>query len=323
MVILMSLSIVFYIVPGFELLDLSGPICVFNMAAKKKDESYSVKVVSADGGYIKSSSGIVVETQPFHAVACDSLILIGGSDEIARSQGPSKSRLIGVASKKTRRLASVCTGTFLLAEAGLLDGKRATTHWRFTERLQAAYPTSEITSDRIYVQDGQLWTSAGVTAGIDMALAFVQQDYGVELSREIAQDMVLQQRREGGQSQRQGDMQFDPPSGRVEQVLVYARSHIKENLSVNRLAQAANLSERQLSRIFRVELGVTPAKAIEQMRVELALPLVDGSTRSMERIAREVGFADAVTMRQSFIRMLDITPQALRNSMNKVAKTPS
>lgn len=316
----MSLTIVFYIVPGFELLDLSGPICVFNMAAKKKPESYDVQVVSSEGGYIKSSSGVAVGTQPFQAVACDSLILIGGTDEIARSQGPLKSELIGVASEKTRRLASVCTGTFLLAEAGLLDGKRATTHWRFTERLQAAYPTSVITSDRIFVQDGKLWTSAGVTTGIDMALAFVQQDYGVELSREIAQDMVLHHRREGGQSQNQGSMQFNPPSGRVEQVLVYARSHIKENLSVSRLAQAANLSERQLSRIFTTELGITPAKAIERMRVELALPLVDGSSQSMERIAREVGFVDAVTMRQSFIRLLDITPQALRSSMNNAVR---
>ena len=316
----MSLTIVFYIVPDFELLDLSGPICVFNMAAKKKEGSYNVQVVSAGGGYIKSSSGVAVDTQALQVVACDSLILIGGSDEKARSQGPLKSRQISVASEKARRLASVCTGTFLLAEAGLLDGKRATTHWRFTERLQAAYPSSEITSDRIYVQDGKLWTSAGVTAGIDMALAFVQQDYGVELSREIASDMVIHHRREGGHAQSQGSLQYTPPSGRVEQVLVYARNHIKEKLCVSRLAQVANLSERQLSRIFSVEMGVSPSKAIERMRVELALPLVDGTSQSMERIAREVGFVDAVTMRQSFIRLLDITPQALRSSMNNAAR---
>ncbi|MFI8221647.1 GlxA family transcriptional regulator [Pseudomonas sp. NPDC085632] len=316
----MSLSIIFYIVPGFELLDLSGPVCVFNMAAKKQPDSYDVQVVSAEGGYIKSSSGVAVDTQAFQAGACDSLILVGGSEGIARCQGPLRSRLINIASKKSRRVASVCTGTFLLAEAGLLEGKRATTHWRFAERLKTAYPNAEISSDRIFVQDGKLWTSAGVTAGIDMALAFVQHDYGIEMSREVAQDMVLGHRREGGHPQSHGAAQFQAPSGRVEQVLVYARRHIKENLSVSRLASAAHISERQLSRIFSAELGVTPAKAIERMRVELALPLVDGTTQAMERIAREVGFVDAVTMRQSFIRLLDMTPQALRNSMNAVSR---
>lgn len=310
----MRLTIVFYIVPDFELLDLSGPICVFNMAANKKAGSYNVQVVSAHGGYIKSSSGVAVDTRSFQVVARDSLILIGGADEKARSQGPLKSRLIREASSKVRRIASVCTGAFLLAEAGLLDGKRATTHWRFTESLQANYPGSEITSDKIFVQDGKLWTSAGVTAGIDMALAFVQQDYGVELSRDVARDMVVHYRREGGQSQSPGSM-FGSLSSRVEQVMVYAREHVREKLTVSRLAESANLSERQLSRIFSAELGVTPAKAIERMRVELALPLVDGSSQSMERIAHAVGFVDAVTMRQSFIRMLGKTPQALRGSM--------
>jgi transcriptional regulator GlxA family with amidase domain len=213
-----------------------------------------------------------------------------------------------------RRIASVCTGAFILAAAGLLDGRRATTHWRFATRLQATYPAIEVDADRIFVKDGSIWSSAGITAGIDLALALIEEDLGAAVAKAVAREMVVYYRRPGGQSQFSTLLELTPRSARVHRALSFARDHLSEPLPVERLAEAARLSQRQFGRAFAAETGQTPAKAVERLRAETARPLVEDSTQSLEEIARATGFSDPERMRLSFIRAFGQPPQALRRA---------
>ena len=210
------------------------------------------------------------------------------------------------------RVASVCTGAFLLAEAGCLDGRRATTHWSRARELQARFPAVSVEADRIFVADGPVWTSAGITAGIDLALALIEVDHGIELARRTARELVVYHRRPGGQSQFSALSQMEPESDRMRLVLAFAREHLSEPLPIERLAGAARLSPRQFGRTFRKETGETPAKAIERLRAEAAyLRLQDGS-EPVDVIARAVGFNDPERMRRAFVARYGQPPQAIR-----------
>ncbi len=215
-------------------------------------------------------------------------------------------------SQRVRRLASSCTGAFLLGHAGALSGRRATTHWRYAAELQGSFPAARVQADRIFVKDGDLWTSAGGTAGIDLALALVEEDKGPEVSRHIARGLVVYHKRPGGQAQFSTLLDLEPPSDRIRQALAFARDHLGEHLPVSRLAQAVNLSERQFGRAFRAETGTTPAKAVERLRAEAAKPLVEDGRTTLDEIALSVGFTDPEQMRQAFIRTFGQPPQALR-----------
>ncbi len=214
--------------------------------------------------------------------------------------------------KGARRVTSVCTGAFLLANAGLLEGRRATTHWRYAGVLQSRFPAIRVDADRIFVADAGVWTSAGVTAGIDLALALIEEDYGSELARTIARDLVVPYRRPGGQSQFSTLLELEPTSDRVRQALAFAREHLHERLPVERLAEAACISARHFGRLFLSETGETPARAVERLRVEAARPRVEESREPLEMIARKVGFGDVEGMRRSFVRLCGQTPQTLR-----------
>ena len=222
--------------------------------------------------------------------------------------------LVTTVALRARRIASVCTGAFMLAAAGLLDGRRATTHWRFAARLQAAYPAIQVDADRIFVRDGSVWSSAGITAGIDLALALIEEDLGAAIAKAVAREMVVYYRRPGGQSQFSTLLDLTPRSARIHQALTFAREHLCEPLPVERLAEAARLSLRQFGRAFVTETGQRPAKAVERLRAETARPLVEDSNESLEEIARAVGFVDPERMRQSFIRAFGQPPQALRRA---------
>ncbi|HTQ84270.1 MAG TPA: helix-turn-helix domain-containing protein [Pseudolabrys sp.] len=224
---------------------------------------------------------------------------------------------IRAASSRARRTASVCMGAFLLAASGILDGRRATTHWRYAPKLQTMYPGVRVDGDRIFLEQAGIWTSAGMTAGIDMAMALIEHDLGRELCRTIARNFVIYYRRPGGQLQHSSLLDLDPDSDRIRQTLAFAREHLSSNLTVERLADTARLSVRQFSRAFVEATGMTPAKAIERLRVEAARPRVEDSRETLDAIAHTVGFDDPDRMRQSFVRVLGQSPLAVRRDARR------
>jgi transcriptional regulator GlxA family with amidase domain len=301
--------------PGFELLDLSGPLCAFDLATFAHGAKYECSVVSARGDLVNCSSGFSVMTKrAVRSRPPDTLVVVGSPDDDALRGAPETVKLIRASAPKVRRVASVCTGSFLLAAAGLLDGRQATTHWRFAGTLRARYPKVRVTPDNIFVRDGQVWTSAGITSGIDLALALIEDDFGAEVSKATARDMVVYYRRRGGQSQFSTILELEPTSERIRHVLNFAREHLPEALSVDRLAEIAGMSPRQFARIFVKETGDTPAHAIERLRAEAALQQIQEGFESMEVVARNVGFRDMERMRRAFIRIYGQPPQALRRT---------
>ena len=301
--------------PGFELLDLSGPLCALNVATGTKRASYPVRVLSARGGSIASCSGVTVHTlAPQPRLWLDTLLTVGGPPQSTLEGDAETVALIKDLSPRARRVASVCTGAFLLAAAGLLDGRVATTHWRYATQLQKHFPKVRVNADRIFVKDGNIWTSAGITAGIDLTLALIEDDFGSDLSKVVAKEMVVYHRRSGGQSQFSTMLELEPSSDRIKDALMFAREHLQEPLSVERMAEAARISARQFARLFLKETGDTPARAVERLRAETALPRVQEGTEPIEMIARHVGFGDKERMRRAFLRIYGQPPRALRRA---------
>ncbi len=304
--------------PGFQALDLMATT-VFELANDIAGAPlYGVQMLSEAGGIMHSSSGVGVLTEAVTGHAFDT-VLVGG--QLAPGQ-PSTPGFIGIlrqSAQQARRVASICTGAFLLAEAGLLDGKRVTTHWALARELQRAYPKLRVEEDRIFINEGRIWTSAGMTACVDLCLALVEADHGIELSRQIARKLVVYHRRSGGQSQFSALLELEPKSDRIQQALSYAKRHLKKPLSVDELAGAANLSTRQFSRTFRVETGQSPARAVEVLRVEAARAMIEGSNHSIDVVARETGFADPERMRRAFLRAFGQPPQAIKRAAREQA----
>src|SRR5262249_43707623 len=216
--------------------------------------------------------------------------------------------------RTSRRIAAPCTGAFALAAAGALDGRRATTHWLFARDLAARYPKLKVDADRIFIVDGPIWTSAGVTASIDLALAMVEKDLGADIARLVARKMVVYHRRSGGQSQFSTLLELEPKSDRIQRALDHPNRNLRNPLSGEELANAAALSPRQFSRAFRVETGQSPAKAIEHLRVEAARVLIEHGRHLMDAIADETGFGDRERMRRAFLRTLGQSPQTIRRN---------
>lgn len=219
---------------------------------------------------------------------------------------------------KASRVASVCTGAFLLAEIGLLNDRRATTHWYHTEELQSRFPRIKVEGDNIYIEDGHVWTSAGIASGIDLALVIIEKDIGAAVARDVSRLLVVPYRRPGGQSQFSAMSQMEPESDRIRIALKFAREHLAESLPIERLADAARLSLRQFGRAFRRETGETPAKAVERLRVEAACLRLQEGSEPIEQIAQAVGFTDPERMRRAFVRLHGYSPQYARreNRMN-------
>jgi len=306
-------TIWFVVFPGFELLDLSGPLCAFKLAAEFHQAAYDLHIVSAGGGGVLGSSGVEIKSvRPRSSNHVDTLIVVGAPHAEILDEQTKTAAFIQSIAQRSRRTASVCTGAFLLAKAGLLDGHRATTHWRYSAELQRRYPLVKVDADRIFIRDDDLWTSAGITAGIDLALAMIEEDCGIEISKAIARDLVVDHRRSGGQSQFSTMLALEPGPGRIRDCLAYARAHLSERLSVEQLAEVACISPRQFARQFAAETGETPARAIERLRCEAAVPRIEGTTAPLDQIATQVGFGDLERMRRVCIRIYGLSPQALR-----------
>ncbi|MBY2924366.1 GlxA family transcriptional regulator [Rhizobium leguminosarum] len=309
----------FVLVPGFQLMYLAA-LSVFELANVSTGENvYEIDVLSEEGGPVRSSHGLTVNTKAFEDSSFDTVIFGGGMRTFEASSG-----MIDFARRanlSSRRTASICTGAFVLAQAGLLNGKRATTHWQSARELQQRYPEVKLEEDRIFIIDGNIWTSAGMSAGIDLALGMVEKDFGSELARSVAQNLVLYHRRAGGQSQHSELLKIDAKSDRIQSALDYARKNLKSALSVEELADAAHLSPRQFSRAFRSETGQSPAKAVEHLRLETARLMMEQTRHPIEYIAAETGFADRERMRRAFLRAFGQPPQAIRRSGRPVDET--
>ncbi len=309
----MTRTIGFLVYPDFQLLDATGPIATFEIAARFSPGAYRLVFLSRDGGMIASSSGMAVATTVLaEAPPLDTLIVSGGDGVHTPATCPATLAYVRDAAKTARRVASVCSGTYILAEAGLLDGKRATTHWSRTKDIQKRYPAIRLEPDRIFVQDGMIWSSAGITAGIDLSLALIGADEGEAVARRVAQQLVVYHRRPGGQSQ--FSALLDLKAKRFDSLLAWAREHLAESLSVEQLADRAAMSPRNFARLFAAETGVTPAKAVERLRVEAARALLDSQPLQVEDVALETGFGDPERMRRAFIRAFGQPPQALRRT---------
>jgi transcriptional regulator GlxA family with amidase domain len=269
-------------------------------------------LLSETGGSIRSSIGISVAKEPFDDANFGTLI-VGGSAFIG-SLTPGVIKFMRQALTRCRRVAATCTGAFVLAEAGLLDGRRATTHWNRARELQARFPQVKVEADRIFIIDGSVWTSAGMTAGIDLVLAMVEQDLGADVARAVARQLVVYHRRAGGQSQFSALLDLEPKSDRIQSALAYAKRNLDKPMTVGQLAAAAHLSPRQFSRAFRAETGQSPAKAVENLRVEAARLMMEQSRHPIDVIAQQTGFADRDRMRRAFLRTFGQPPQVIRRN---------
>lgn len=306
------ITIGFALPPRFQIMGLA-PVSAFelaNMAARER--LYEIRLLSEEGGALPNSFGVPLETRPMARQRVDTLIVAGLLQP--KPTTPGMIRQLQRYAENSRRIASVCTGAFLLGDAGLLDGRRVTTHWRYARDLQKRYPSAHVEDDRIYIIDGHVWTSAGMSAGVDLALGMIEKDFGADMSRAVARNLVVHHRRAGGQSQHSAMLELDPKSDRIQGALAYARKNLTSALTVEELAEAAHLSPRQFSRAFRSETGQSPAKAVEQLRVEAARLMVEQSRKTIDEVAGETGFADPERMRRAFLRAFGQPPQVLRRN---------
>lgn len=310
----MALRIGLVIFPGFQMLDLAAlsvfEIANLEMAMRGHEEPYyQFDIVSSQGGLISSSAGVKIDSQPIEQLEFDT-IMVGGSTDIPHV-GPLLISQIQHVALQTRRVSSICSGAFILAEAGLLDGHSATTHWGQAAALQQRFPKVRVDQDKIYINESQIWTSAGMTACIDLALAMVKQDLGAELVKSVARKLVVYHRRIGGQSQFSTVAEMEPDSDRVRKALEFAKENLCEPLNVEQLAEQVHWSPRHFSRAFQHQTGHSPAKAVEKLRIEAAKSMIEAGHSSIAQIALKTGFGDEERMRRAFLRTLGQPPQAL------------
>jgi len=311
--------IAFVIFPDFQLLDLAGPLAVFDSAARflaqrgtHSDAAYPVLVLARSAGPVRSSAGLeVAATRDY--LGCeeelDTLIVVGGQGSRRAAEDAELLLWLRTMAGRVRRLGSICTGAFVLAGAGLLDGRRATTHWASCRTLAGRYPSLSVDADAIYVRDGNVFTSAGVTAGMDLALALVEEDWGRELALTVARWLVMFVKRPGGQSQFSAQLaaqRAEAPA--ISTLQEWILSHLEEDLSVPALAVRAAMSERNFARVFLRETGLTPGAFVETARLEAARRQLEDSAHPIERVARDAGFGNAERLRRTFLRRLGVSP---------------
>ncbi len=314
--------VLFVAFPGMGLLDLTGPQTVFWAAAKRMEErdmpAYARHTVSEHGGLIHTVEGVVLDTLPFSAFANQAIdtIVVPGAPSIEAVLAASTGTVdwLRQAATTARRTTSVCTGAFFLAQAGLLHGKRVATHWGMSALLAQRFPALEVDHDAIFVRQQAIWTSAGVTAGIDLALALVEDDCGRALAMEVARELVVFMKRSGGQAQHSELLRAQTGDGAAfDELHAWLADNLHtDDLSVAALADRARMSPRNFARVYKQKTGRAPAKAVELFRVEAARRLLEHSNNKLDRIATQCGFVDEERMRVSFQRNLGVTPSAYR-----------
>jgi len=314
----MSRTLAVVVFPGVQSLDVTGPMDVFAEANSflPPDAQYRLEVIGVERGWLACSNGLAIQAHRHFSEAverCDLLLCAGGPSLPGLDFGDDFHAWLRGASARAGRFGSICNGAFMLARAGLLDGRTVTTHWSDAPALAALCPAARVEADRLYVQDDRLFTSAGVTAGIDLSLYLLSQDHGAQVALKVAKRLVVFTQRSGGQSQ------FSPylaphaeASSPVAQVQQYVLAHLTGDLSIAELARAANMSARNFSRVFARETQVTPAEFVERARVDAARVMLESGGAPLKTVAYECGFRDAHHMRSVFQRRLGVTPQQFR-----------
>jgi transcriptional regulator GlxA family with amidase domain len=315
----MARRTVFLVYERFQSLDLTGPLEVFALA-NDAGGAYTLEIVSAGGAPVRSSSGLTIT--PHGALPSgpiDTLMIAGGRGVRAAAEDERITAWVAETAPHTRRVTSVCTGAFLLAKAGLLDGRKATTHWAATAALQRSNPRIQVETDPIFVRDGNVYTSAGVTAGIDLALALLQEDHGPGLAAEIAKQLVLFVRRPGGQAQFSAGLAAQAATNRpIRDLQQWMPGSLDQDLTVPALAQRACMSPRNFARVFTKETGRTPASYVEALRTERARVLLETTDLQLDAIARRCGFGTVETLRRTFARRLRVSPSDYRSRFNVI-----
>lgn len=312
------IRVVIMLFPRTKLLDVTGPLQVFN-DAKRADGSafYEIILASEHGGLVATDAGVPLPSMSLAEVSArpiDTLLVSGGRSALDAAGSAALLAFLREQSGKTRRLGSICLGAFILAAAGLLDGCEATTHWEYTDRLGAAHPATTVKPDAIFVSNGRIWTSAGVSTGIDMALAMVEEDLGRKVALDLARDLVLYLKRPGGQSQFSGELQRQSrdAAGRFEALHAHMREHAAGDLSVPELARIMAMSPRHFARIYAQENGISPAKAVEAVRLDLARDLLEETDIGIQQVAVRTGFGDDERLRRAFLRRYGVAPGEYR-----------
>jgi transcriptional regulator GlxA family with amidase domain len=304
--------IVILVFDGAQPIDVSGPLQTFETASEEAmGERYRCSVISDDGGPRRLQGGMTVLTEPPPGERFDTLVIPGGPGVQAARQSPEIIRLIGELAARAERVCSVCTGAFLLAEAGLLAGRKAATHWRACAALAREFPSVQVQPDPIWVRDGRIWTSAGVTAGIDLALAMVEADFGSALAARAARRLVVYMRRSGGQAQFSTPLALQTADG-FGTLFDWLGKNLHRPLKVNDLADEAGLSPRTFIRHFTEKTGMPPGKALQGLRLERAQSLLTSTTYSLSEVARRSGFGREERLRNAFVRQFSIGPAQWR-----------
>lgn len=317
MLVRMARRVVLTIFPGLQGLDLMGPLEVFAGANRELGrEDYELVVTATTPGLVATSSGAhLLADIALHDVRgpIDTLVVVGGDGTREALGDPALLGGVARLARRARRVTSVCSGAFVLAAAGLLDGRRATTHWQVSDLLATTFPAVQVDPDPIWVQDGNVYTSAGVTSGMDLALALVEEDHGRDVALAIARRFVLFLRRPGNQSQFSAQLgaQLAERDG-VRDAQRHVAEHPEADCSVGALARMAHMSERNFTRVFTAEVGVTPARYVERVRVETARRLLEDTDDGVEAVAAASGFGTAETMRRAFLRVVRTSPSEYR-----------
>jgi transcriptional regulator GlxA family with amidase domain len=314
--------VVIAVFPGVQSLDVTGPAEVLRAATKLRPPGYEVTIAASEAGPLRTSTVTLVPDLPLSAcrLPIDTLIVAGGTGTRRAEEDETLIAWLRDAAKRTRRVTSVCTGAFLLARAGLLDGRRATTHWASCADLAERYPAVSVEPDPIFVRDGDVATSAGVTAGMDLALALVEEDLGREVALEAARWLVLFLKRPGGQAQFSAQLAAQTADrAPLRELQAWIPDHLSQDLSVPALARRAAMSERNFARAFRRETGMTPAAYVEAARVERARIALESGDLPVESIAIQTGFGTVETLRRAFRRRVGVSPADYRSRFRRKA----
>ena len=318
-----QMNVLFVVYPNIVLLDLVGPLQVFTHARKTgaPGPAYQTHVASFDGGRTETNTILEIHSGRLadwlaeeRATSIHTLVVIGGDGAIPASANQRFVDQVRHLAQRSTRVCSVCSGALVLAAAGLLDGRRAVTHWEDCERLEASYPAVNVEVDPIYIKDGNVWTSAGITAGIDMALAIIEEDLGKAAAMDMARSLVTPMVRSGGQSQFSAelDRQARDSEGRFTRLHQWIAENIHQRISVDDMAKECAMSSRNFSRRYRETMGVSPAKAVELLRVNAARDLLATTDKSIKRVALTCGFQDDERMRRAFLRHIKTSPSQFR-----------
>jgi transcriptional regulator GlxA family with amidase domain len=316
--------------PDAQVLDVTGPLEVLSnsnrrldMLQDRRSPRYTIEIAAHEAGPVRTTSGIqLLADRAFRDVRgpIDSLLVAGGDGTRAACRDRALVDFVRRAGTRARRVASICTGTFVLAEAGLLDGRRATTHWANCAVLARQYPRVTVESDPIFVRDGKFWSSAGVCAGMDLALALAEEDHGRELALTVAKWMVLFLKRPGGQSQFSVGLAAQATEHeRIRDLQTWVQAHLGDELAISRLAKRVAMSPRNFARVFAREVGETPARWVERARVEAAQRLLEESDLGVDAVAERCGFGSAETLRRAFLRQIRVSPSAYRARFRSAA----